>query len=301
MAALFPHPKPFMDTKRPVADTHIHLWDPGHLTYPWLETVPAIAGPHGPAELQAQEAETDRFRLAQIVFMQAGAEDAEAVPEARWVNALADTVEPRITGIVACAPVEQGEAVRPVLEELASMPRVKGVRRLIQDQPAGYAATPAFAEGVRLLPGYGFSFDLCIHHHQLAEVTGLVRRCPEVAFILDHIGKPDIAAGTLDPWRRDLKGLSELPNVVCKISGMATEADHANWRPDDLKPYVDHVVECFGEDRIVYGGDWPVSLLALRSWGHWVDVLDDLTAHLSPGVQQKLYFDNAVRFYRLPA
>ena len=82
---------------------------------------------------------------------------------------------------------------------------------------------------------------------------------------------------------------------------MATEADHANWQPRDLKPYVDHVVECFGEDRIVYGGDWPVSLLALKHWGHWVDVLDDLTSHLGPAVQQKLYFDNAVRFYRLPA
>lgn len=301
MAALFPHPKPSMDTKRPVADTHIHLWDPGYLTYPWLETVPTIAGSHGPIELRVQEPETDRFRLAQIVFMQAGAEDAEAVLEARWVNALADGLDPRITGIVACAPVEQGEAVRPILEDLASMPRVKGVRRLIQDQPVGYAATPAFVEGVRMLPGYGFSFDLCIHHHQLGEVTDLVRRCPDVAFILDHIGKPDIAAGTLDPWRSDLKTLSELPNVVCKISGMATEADHANWQPDDLKPYVDHVVECFGEDRIVYGGDWPVSLLAVKHWGHWVDVLDDLTGHLGPAVQQKLYFDNAVRFYRLPA
>ena len=256
---LFPQDKKDMDSKRPVADTHIHLWDPDRLTYPWLETVPAIADPHGPAELQAQEAETDRFQLTQIVFMQAGAEDAEAVREARWVDSLADTVDSRITGIVADAPVNLGEGSGRCWRKLASHapgqgdpPPDPGPAGRLRGHPGVSTA------GVRMLPRYGFSFDLCIRHHQLGEVTDLVRRCPEVAFILDHIGKPDIAAGTLDPWRGDLKILSELPNVVCKISGMATEADHANWQPLDLKPYVDHVVECFGEDRIVYGGDWPV-------------------------------------------
>ena len=288
-----------MDTKRSVVDTHIHLWDPDLLRYPWLTTVPDISGFHGPEELKAQEAATDRFKLSQIVFMQAGADDADAIKEARWVNSLAESVEPRITGIIASAPVERGNGVQADLEELATMERVKGIRRLIQGQPEGYASTPEFATGVRMLSRYNFSFDLCIRYHQLNEVTGLVGDCPDIAFILDHIGKPDIAAGALDPWRKDLKMLAQLPNVVCKISGMATEADHSNWQPRDLKPYVDHVIDCFGEDRIVYGGDWPVSLLALKSWGHWVDVLDDLTTHLGSVTQHKLYFENAVRFYCL--
>lgn len=286
-----------MGMKRNVVDTHIHYWDPAVLTYSWLADVPDIAQAHGPRELQAQESLTERFVLDQIVFMQADTDDAEVVQEAAWVNRLAESIEPRITGIIACAPLEQDAAA--ALEALQALPRVKGIRRLIQDQPTGYAVAPRFVEGVRSLPAYGFSFDLCIRHGQLPETIELVQACPDVNFILDHIGKPDIKAQQFEPWRTGIRTLAQHPNVVCKLSGMVTEADLDHWTLGDLQPYVDHVIEAFGVDRVLYGGDWPVSLLGVQHWGQWVDALDDLTAALSPEEKQKLFHDNAVRVYRL--
>ncbi len=118
-------------------------------------------------------------------------------------------------------------------------------------------------------------------------------------FILDHIGKPSIGGRVLDPWREQIWELASLPNVYCKVSGLVTEAEHHRWTPGDLEPYVSHVLESFGEDRVVFGGDWPV-LLHSSSYCHWVETLDSLTAHLSPGARRKLWADNARRFYRLP-
>lgn len=285
--------------KRKVIDTHIHYWDPDRIAYPWLVSVPSIAHTHAPEQLQAQEGTTDRFQLDRIVFVQAGAADDESVREAHWIDGLAAVREPRIAGIVACASLDRGLEAAPELEALQALPRVKGIRRLIQGQGLGYAVTPDFIASVQSLPAYGFSFDLCIVHEQLADAITLVRACPDVSFILDHIGKADIKGGGLEPWSTRLRELAALPNVVCKLSGMVTEADMDNWTPADLQPYVDHVLECFGPDRVMYGGDWPVSLLGSRHWGHWVDTLDDLTAALDEDEKQKLFHDNAVRVYRL--
>lgn len=285
--------------KRKVVDAHIHYWDPGRLAYPWLSSVPSIAQPHLPEHLQAQESRTDRFRLEKIVFVQAGAQSEDALREARWIDELASTQEPRIEGIIADAPVHRGREVARTLEALQAIARVKGVRSLIQGQPPGHAVTPAFIEGVQALPAYGFSFDLCIRHEQLGEATRLVRTCPDVRFILDHIAKPDIKAQLFAPWKTQIQALAALPNVVCKISGMVSEADWAQWKPAELQPYVDHVIECFGVDRVLYGGDWPVSLLAIRHWGAWVDALDDLTHWLSADEKQKLFYANAIRAYGL--
>ncbi len=282
-----------------VVDTHIHYWDPDLLSYPWLASVPEIAGRHGPAELQAQEADTRRFVLDRIVFMQAGGIDAHAHREATWVDELARTADPRIVGIIADAPVDKGEAVVADLEALMALPRVKGVRRLMQGQPPGYGDHPNFIAGVRQLADFGYTFDICIHHPQLGEAIRLVQACPQVEFILDHIAKPDIRQQLFEPWKSQLQALAALPNVVCKISGMVTEADLTRWTPADLQPYVDHVIECFGLDRVLYGGDWPVSLRGVRSWGHWVDTLDDLTDWLSAPEKHQLFYANARRVYRV--
>ena len=152
---------------------------------------------------------------------------------------------------------------------------------------------------MQLLPEYGLSFDICINHRQLAAAVELVRRCPETSFILDHVGKPNIAGRELDPWRAQIEDLASCPNVVCKVSGLVTEADPRAWTPDDLAPYVAHVLGAFGEDRVVFGGDWPVVLLA-ASYRRWVETLDALTADLSAEAKRKLWAENARRFYRLP-
>ncbi len=149
-----------------------------------------------------------------------------------------------------------------------------------------------------MLQEFDLSFDLCIYHHQLAPAIELVRQCLMTQFILDHIAKPDIKHGTLDPWREQMRELATLPNVVCKISGLVTEANTQHWTIADLAPYVLHVLEVFGEDRVLFGGDWPVVLMA-SSYARWVETLDTITAHLPSHARRKLWAENARRYYRL--
>ena len=157
---------------------------------------------------------------------------------------------------------------------------------------------PSFLEALRLLPKYNLAFDACILHSQMPNTLAMMRQCPEVSFVLDHIGKPGIKAGLMDPWRTHIRQMAALPNVVCKLSGVTTEADLKTWTRDQLRPYIDHVIECFGPDRILYGGDWPVSELA-GSYLQWLTTLDRATAGFSPTDKRKLFRDNAIRAYRL--
>lgn len=277
----------------PLVDAHVHFWDPAVQPYPWLNDVPVLNGRRGPAEYRAA---AGTVAVAKGVFVQCGAADGAA--EVQWVNQLAAT-DPRIAGIVAQAPLEQGEAVAPGLERLAALPRVKGVRRLLQDEPDdAYCLRPDFVRGVRLLPRFGLTFDLCIYHRQLAPVIRLVQQCPEVGFVLDHLGKPGVRARQLDPWRAELRALAALPNVVCKLSGLATEADHAHWTAADLRPYLDHALECFGPARLLFGGDWPVSTLA-TDYPRWVATVDEALAGCSEDEQRRIYRSNAEAFYRI--
>jgi L-fuconolactonase len=151
---------------------------------------------------------------------------------------------------------------------------------------------------VQLLATYGLSFDICISHSQLANTIKLVAQCPNVQFILDHIGKPDIKNHLLDPWRAEMKTLASFPNVWCKVSGLVTEADHQQWTRDDLKPYIDHVISCFGFDRVIYGGDWPVAYQA-TDYPRWVETLAWAVSGCSDSELRRLFHDNAVTFYRL--
>ena len=174
------------------------------------------------------------------------------------------------------------------------------MRRIVQSEPdPAFCLRPGFLRGVQLLPEYGFSCDICINHRQLASTVEMVRRCPDTSFILDHAGKPNIRGHALDPWREQMRELASLPNVMCKVSGLVTEADHSGWTRDDLAPYVAHVLAVFGEDRVVFGGDWPVVLRA-APYRRWVETLDALTTHLSPEAKRKLWAENARRFYQLP-
>ena len=206
--------------------------------------------------------------------------------------------ETRIRGIVAHASLQDGEGARPHLQALAALPLVKGIRRLIQDEPLGFCTQPDFVRGVQLLPEYGFSFDLCIYHPQMGDVLELVAQCPDVTFLLDHIGKPGIAAGIMQPWKDQLRELASRPDIHCKLSGVTTEADHANWNRDELRPYIEHVLDCFGPDRVIFGSDWPVVDMA-ADYRTWFDIVQESISHFSAQDQQKIMHDNGVRFYRL--
>lgn len=279
----------------PIIDTHLHLWDPNNLMYPWLHDLPQLNRPH---LLPEYDRACGSLQVDAMVFMQAEADFSQAMDEAKWVNSLARE-NSRIKAIIPWAPLEKGEGSRAFLEELKQYPLIKGVRRIIQyEANLEFCLQPEFIRGVQLLADYNFSFDICISHIQMANTIKMVSQCPDISFILDHIGKPDIKNHVLEPWSKELKTLSEFPNVCCKISGLITEADHEKWTREDLKPYIDHVIDCFGFDRVIYGGDWPVVTLA-GEYTQWVEALEWALSGCSLDELRKLFHDNAIKIYKI--
>jgi L-fuconolactonase len=280
----------------PIVDAHVHLWNPDQFNLPWLAGIPTLNRPYGLPEYREQ---TEGLLIIGMVYVEVGVDPQQALREVSYVVELAQE-EPRLQAIVAAAPVERGAAVREHLEALVALsPLIKGVRRNIQDEAEpDFCLRPDFVAGVRLLAEFHLSFDLCIKYWQLPCVVELVRRCPDTAFILDHLGKPDIKHGLLDPWQADMRALAEFPNVACKISGMVTEADHQGWQPADLQPFINVVLEAFGDERVLFGSDWPVALLA-SSYQRWYETLGALTAHLPLAARRRLWAENARHFYRM--
>ena len=183
------------------------------------------------------------------------------------------------------------------MESLRGSPLVKGVRHNIQGHPPGFCTQRAFIDGVRAAGRCGFTFDLCATHDQLREVTQLVRQCPQTRFVLDHCGKPAIREGRLDAWAADIACLAQSENVWCKVSGLLTEAA-AGWRVEDLLPYAERVVECFGAQRVLYGSDWPVLTLA-GTYHDWYSFTERFTAHWSATERSAFYGDTTTRVYGL--
>jgi L-fuconolactonase len=279
---------------RPIVDSHIHFWQPGKLRYEWLANVPSIHRTYLPKDLARVAAAVN---LCMVNFVQAECAPEDAMQEVAWVSKLAQT-EPLVQGIVAFAPLEQGEVVAPYLERLKEFPLVRGVRRLIQDEEPGFAIDTDFVQGVQCLSQFEFSFDICILHPQMAEVILLVEQCPEISFVLDHFGKPGIKDQELEPWSTQMQTLAMFPNVSCKLSGLVTEADLNSWTPADLQPYIDQALAAFSPERIMFGGDWPVSELATTYQG-WVETAESALNSLSKEEKDKIFYQNAVQFYRL--
>ncbi len=280
----------------PIVDAHVHLYDVGRLSYGWLAGAPKINRSYGLADFDAA---SGPVRIDRLVFAEVAVDPGLHLAEAAFIQGLADA-DPRLAGMVAHAPLENGAAVEADLAALAALPATRGVRRLIETaRDPSFVLAPAFLDGLRLLPKFGFTFDICVKHWALTYAIELARRCPEVSFVLDHIGKPDIRHGLREPWWRQIAELAALPNVVCKISGVITEADHAAWTAEEVKPYVARAIECFGFERCMYGSDWTVSELS-HAYPQWVALLDDVVAGASLAQRRALYRDTAIRVYRLP-
>jgi L-fuconolactonase len=276
-----------------VVDSHVHLWDRSRFDYAWLNDVTGtLSRDFLPADLVSAMSRSD-VEVVSTVFVQADCRADQSLAEAEWVNGMADTGAP-VSGIVAAARIELGD--REALARLSEISRVVGVRRLLQDAPPGFALQDSFVYGVQSLARFNFSMDLCVREWQLREVTTLVSACPEVAFVLDHLGKPTISNDAFPRWAADMTALAQLPNVTCKLSGLATEAPAAMRSSAALRPWLEHALAAFGAQRCMFGSDWPV-LTAAGTYEWWVDVVLDLVGDLTVGERARVLSETALETY----
>lgn len=286
-----------MTARVPRVDAHVHLWDPAHLSYPWLEEVPALQRAFAMRDYPGLQGDDTRTVDA-VVAVEANVAAGAEFDEAKWLESIA-RADIRLAGIVAYVDVTDPIACENAMWQLKRQQRVVGVRHNIQGHPPGYAVQPSFVTGVRILERASLPFDLCITASQLAEVTGLVDRCPDVLFVLDHCGKPEIARVAFDEWRHGIDALSQHQTVFCKLSGLFTEAGAGRCDADTLRPYVKHVIEAFGPRRVMYGSDWPVCTLAGRV-EDWHAIVSDIVGGLcSRHERDEIFGGTAIRAYRL--
>jgi predicted TIM-barrel fold metal-dependent hydrolase len=276
---------------RPVSiiDTHLHLIYQDRLGYPWLGAVPQLDRSF-PLEEYASQAASLGIEAALHMEVDVAEEDQES--ETEFVMGLG----PPVTAAIASCRPEEADFPKK-LEAIAVDPRIRGLRRILHTSPNELGLRSLFAENLRRLAAHDLSFDLCVWANQLPVAEHLARACPDVRFVLDHCGVPEVEARVLDPWRDGIRRLAALPNVACKISGVVAYAG-TDWTVEDLRPYVEHCIQSFGWDRVVWGSDWPVCTLT-ADLARWVKASRELVAGCSDNEVEQLFNRNARRVYRL--
>ena len=274
-----------------IIDSHQHFWQVGRFDYPWMTPdIELLCRDYLPGML---EPILQRNGVAQTVLVQA----SNSVEETLWLLELADE-NSFIAGVVGWIDL-QDEGTAQQLDVLTTCSKLKGVRHLVESEPADDWLTQAtVVRGLRELGARGLTYDLLVHPRHLKYATQVVAQCPDTRFVVDHMAKPPIKTGEIGEWARELKPLAAFPNVSCKLSGLVTEANWSNWRVEDLKPYVETSLEYFGPERMIFGSDWPVCLLA-ATYERVLDALQSLLAHLNEDERRRIFSDNAVKFYRL--
>jgi L-fuconolactonase len=271
-------------------DTHVHFWDTrGGIEYPWLKQVPPLDRPFVPEDFAA-------FRPAgtSAIFVEAGCAEQQADAEIEWVREQARR-HPWIVGAVAHVRLEDPERARIAIGRYADDPFIVGVRRNLQDEPAGFMADPGFQAGVRRLGDAGLPFDACVREYQLSELAELAAACPQTTIVLDHLGKPKSVAGHR-PWRQGLRRLADHDNVVGKLSGLATELEPSTPRPQVVS-LLQEALDVFGAERCMYGGDWPVMTLA-TTYEAWLALVLETLAEYPAATADGVLRANAQRVYR---
>lgn len=190
------------------------------------------------------------------------------------------------------------DAILGKLDTFSNREKLKGFRQVVQVEADDFMLRKDFKRGIAALNQFGYTYDILIFHRQLPAAIELVNEFPNQAFVLDHIAKPDIKSAVIQQWKKNIIELSKADNTMCKISGMVTEANWKNWTADDLKPYLDVVFECFGSERLMFGSDWPVCLVAAE-YDKVVQTLDSYMAQLSKIEQENIWYRNANSFYKL--
>ena len=269
-------------------DAHQHFWSYDAAQYPWIPRDSALHRDWLPGDLAPLLAAAG---LDGCIAVQA----RQTAEESRWLLELAEhhAIIKGVVGWVDLRAAKVGEE----LAALARHPRFVGVRHVVQDEPDDdFMLGADFLRGIGELRAHKLTYDILIVPRQLPSAIALAKRFPEQPFVLDHIAKPPIKVGTLSPWREQIRELAKSPNVLCKVSGMVTEADAKAWKPADFRPYLDVVFEAFGEDRLMYGSDWPVCLLAAE-YAQVFGLVRDYIAPLSAEAQAQVLGGNAARFY----
>ena len=280
----------------PIIDTHQHLWDLTRFKLNWMTDDSPLGQSFTPKEYTAAIA---GLNVVKSVYMEVDVVKEQQQAEAVYVIELCRSGKTSmVAAVVGGHPTDPGfeRYVRP----FRGSPCVKGIRQVIHvdSTPAGYCLQRGFIQGVRLLGDLGLSYDICIRPGELRDAAMLVDECPGTRFILDHCGNGDVRSTDRTRWQRNMELLGKKPNLVCKVSGIVASAEKGKWTPDDLAPLVNHTIACFGWDRVMFGGDWPVCTLT-ANYKQWVEALREIVKDQSDEEQRKLFHDNAAKFYGL--
>jgi L-fuconolactonase len=276
-------------------DAHHHFWRYSPAEYGWInDQMQLLRRDFLPADLKPL---LDRAGVAGAIAVQA----RQTLEETRWLLSLAEDQTGDATGmkgVVGWAPIASAD-FQEVLADLKQNKKLKGLRHLIQDEPDNqFILNNAFNRGIRALEDTGLVYDIVIHARHLPQTLRFVDRHPNQSFVLDHCAKPPILSGKLEPWTTQMCELAKRPNICCKLSGLPTEADWQQWTAANLEPYWRVVLEAFGPGRLLFGSDWPVSLLA-GSYQRWVDTVTEWVAPLSASEQDAIWGGTASRVYSL--
>lgn len=292
----------------PIIDTHQHLWDLKRFKPPWLKgAAEVIAKPHVTADFIR---ETRGLNVVKAIYMEVDVAPHQQVEEAQHVIELSASDEhPTVAGVISGRPND--DDFENYIRQFQNSPAIKGVRQVLQvpSTPRGHCLQPRFVKSIQLLGELGMSFDLCMRPSELADGAQLAKQCPGTRFIVDHCGNADPKAfqnpeqqgsqpwHEVGQWKRDMATLAERDNVVCKISGIVARAPKG-WEPDDLAPIINHCLDQFGPNRVMFGGDWPVCKLG-ASYRQWVNGFKVVIADRPITQQKRLLHDNAVAFYNV--
>jgi L-fucono-1,5-lactonase len=277
-------------------DAHHHFWDPAKAEYPWLtDALAPIRRAFGPADLEPLlvEAGVDLTVLVQT---------RSSVDETRDFLAAAAT-HPVIAGVVGWVDL----TAPSIADDLAAVRAIPGgdrlvaIRHQVHDEPdAEWLSRTDVRRGLRAVGSAGLAYDLLVRARELPAAVDAAAALPNIRFVVDHAAKPPVASHRMEPWAGHLARLAALPNVTCKLSGLVTEADWTSWTPADLRPYVEIVLERFGAERVMFGSDWPVCLVA-ANYGRVLDTARHLTSELTATERARIFGLTAIETYRLPA
>jgi len=276
---------------RRIIDSHQHFWQVGRFDYPWMSPeLGVLYQDFSPGDLQPI---LEECGIAETVLVQA----SNSLAETQWLLSLADQ-NSFIAGVVGWVNL-MDDQVEGQLDEFTSHAKFKGVRHLVESEPADdWLTQPQVISGLRSLAARGVRYDMLVHTRHLKHVRTVADSCSDLNMTIDHLAKPPVASGERDEWKKEITMVASYPNVQCKLSGLVTEADHKSWRPENLRPYVDCVLDCFGAERLMFGSDWPVCLLA-ASYNQVFESMQELLADLNAADQDRIFGGNAANFYGL--